>query len=377
MEKILNFCEISGSSVKKYKGKRKYVATGDILDNEIIKFEEVDYEHKPSRANQNVEIGNVLFAKMKDTIKVISITENNVDYIYSTGFYIIKPKNSVLTEFLYWLFNSPYFNKNKNKYCKGATQKALNNEGLSKIEINKLPTIEEQKNIVKQLDKVQEIINIRKEQIKALDELIKSQFIEMFGSVYDNKDNYPIKELDYYTSMITYGLTIRPKFIEKGIDLISAREINSGIIDYNKSPKISEEDYNKLSNKSKPKKNEILFSKTGTIGLCAIIEDDRKFAITQNAARIVPKKNINSKWLLHYLRTDDIQNYCKRQVKGNAVKDFQIQDMKKIPILDCPIDRQNQFAYIVEQINKKKNELQKSLEEIKKLQESLMNKYFE
>ena len=49
MEKILDFCEISGSSVKRYEGKRKYIATGDVLDNKIISFEEVDYEHKPSR----------------------------------------------------------------------------------------------------------------------------------------------------------------------------------------------------------------------------------------------------------------------------------------------------------------------------------------
>ena len=80
--------------------------------------------------------------------------------------------------------------------------------------------------------------------------------------------------------------------------------------------------------------------------------------------------------MLYYLRTDEIQNYCKRQAKGNAVKDFQIQDMKKIPILDCELNKQDVFVRIVEQIDKHKFEIQETLNDLQKLYESLMNKYF-
>ena len=182
MEKILDFCEISGSSVKRYEGKRKYIATGDVLDNKIISFEEVDYEHKPSRANQNAEIGDVIFAKMQNTKKVIIITKENVNNIYSTGFYVMKPKENVTSKFLFWLFNSKKFNYDKDKNCKGATQKAINNEGLNKIEIKILPTIQEQLEIINKLDKIQQIIDIRKEQIEELDKLIKSQCVEILGN---------------------------------------------------------------------------------------------------------------------------------------------------------------------------------------------------
>ena len=177
-EKILSFCNISGNSVKDYQESRKYIATGDIVNNKICSYTEVEYKNKPSRANQEAELGDVLFAKMKETRKVICITEDNVDCIYSTGFYVIKPKKSVLTEYLYWLFNSSNFNRNKDKLCKGATQKALNNEGLKKIAIKKLPPIEEQKNIVSKLNKISGLINSKMEQLELLDELIKSQFVE-------------------------------------------------------------------------------------------------------------------------------------------------------------------------------------------------------
>lgn len=175
----------------------------------------------------------------------------------------------------------------------------------------------------------------------------------MFGTYIDNKNNFEINKLEDYTTMITYGLTVRPEFISEGIDLISARELSNGFINFSSSPKISEDDYNKLSEKAKPHKNEILFSKTGTIGYCALVEEEKKFAVTQNAARIV-LKDVNPKWMLYYLRTDEIQTYCKRQAKGNAVKDFQIQDMKKIPILSCDIELQNKFVKIAEQIDKQK-----------------------
>ena len=176
---------------------------------------------------------------------------------------------------------------------------------------------------------------------------------------------------------MTYGLTVRPEYIDKGIDLVSAREIHKGYVAYDEAPKISEEDFAKLSEKGKPQKFDILFSKTGSIGHCALVEDDRSFAITQNAARIGLKLDlINPIWLLYYLRMDFIQDWCKGHAKGNAVKDFQLQDMKIIPLFDCPMELQKQFADFVHQIHKLKLQVKKSLDETQVLFDSLMQQYF-
>ena len=77
-KRILDFCSISGEAVKKYNGRKKYIATGDIIDNKINSYTEVEFSNKPSRANQIAKVGDVLFAKMKNTQKVISINEENV-----------------------------------------------------------------------------------------------------------------------------------------------------------------------------------------------------------------------------------------------------------------------------------------------------------
>lgn len=240
-----------------------------------------------------------------------------------------------------------------------------------------LPEASTQEEIVYVLDKIDDLIHLRKQQLDKLDQLVKSRFVEMFGDPTVNEKGWPIIPLEAVTTIITYSLTVRPEYQEVGIDLISAKELHKGYVDYSNAPKISAEDYNKLSDKAKPQKYDILFSKTGSIGHCAVISENRAFAITQNAARIgLHFEKVNPLWLLHYLRMDFIQNWCKEHAKGNAVKDFQLQDMKMIPLFDCSMELQDQFAAFVAQVDKSKLTIQQGLDKLETLRTSLMQQYF-
>ena len=379
MEKILNFCEISGSSVKIYEGKRKYIATGDILNNKIISFEEVDYKNKPSRANQNVEIGDVIFAKMQNTKKVIIITKENVDNIYSTGFYVIKPKKNVTSEFLFWLFNSKKFNDDKDKNCKGATQKAINNEGLNKIAINTLPTIQEQLKIVSKLDKVQEIIDIREKQIEQLDELIKSQFVEMFGDTNIVKSN---EKTELKTIMISAnnGMARRGNDSD-GSMVLRLVELQRNYIDYSNVNKIILKDNEKK--KYLLAEGDILFARVNgnpdNVGRCAYYKDIGEDVYHND--HIIRVKfdlhKINPIYLCTLLNDEYGRKEFKNKIKTSAGQYTISQDgVERVKIPLPPIELQNKFAEFVKKIDKQKFEIQNSLEEMEKLQESLMNKYF-
>ena len=378
-EKILSFCNISGNSVKDYQGSRKYIATGDIVNNKICSYTEVEYKNKPSRANQEAELGDVLFAKMKETRKVICITEDNVDCIYSTGFYVIKPKQSVLTEYLYWLFNSSNFNRNKDKLCKGATQKALNNEGLKKIAIKKLPIIEEQKNIVSKLNKISGLINSKMEQLELLDELIKSQFVEMFGDVGKNDRNWK------YTTL-GKECFLNPKKSE-------LKNMNENFeVSFVAMPSVSENgniDTNIIKKYDDVKKgftyfaeNDVLFAKitpcmeNGKGAVAVGLKNKIGFGSTEFHV-LRPKENINSVWLYTLTAMKSFRIEAERKMTGSA-------GQKRVPISFFetynlglpPIELQNQFADIVKQIDKQKFEIDKSLKEMQELYESLMEKYF-
>ena len=284
----------------------------------------------------------------------------------------LLPKDNVLPKYLYYVVGHMHLEK----YFSGATIPHIYFKDYKSEEFN-YDSLDKQKNIVEILGRCEKVISARKRELELLDSLIKARFVEMFGDPASNEKHWLVKDLETVTTIVTYGLTVRPEYIDDGVDLVSARELHKGFVAYEEAPKISEEDFEKLSDKGKPQINDILFSKTGSIGHCALVKDEKSFAITQNAARIGLKTElVNPLWLLYYLRMDYIQDWCKGHAKGNAVKDFQLQDMKVIPIFDCSIELQNQFAAFVNQVDKSKVVVQKALDETQLLFDSLMQKYF-
>ncbi len=322
------------------------------------------------------QVDDILLAK-NGTTGVAAIVDRDIVFDIYVSLALLRPKDIVYPKYLLYFINSPIAKRQFNKGLKGIGVPNLHLSTIRKTEL-KLPDINKQKEISNIFDVITAIIEKRQKQLEDFDTLIKSRFVEMFGDPCDNGKGWDIIVLDDVSPIVTYGLTRRPKFIDEGIDVISAREIRSGIVDFESSPKISEEDFENLSVKAKPVKNEILFSKTGSIGHCALIETDKRFAVTQNAARIALNLEvINPIWMLTYLRTSYIQDWCNRHAKGNAVKDFQIQDIKRIPLFSCPLNLQEEFANFIKHTDKLKVEVQTSLNETQMLFNSLMQTYFE
>ena len=205
-ENLLEVSKINDKTVDKFIGTQKYIPTGGIDYNKIVESEEVTFESKPSRANRKVEIGDILVTKMKDTVKVLKITEENSEKnIFSTGFCTLKANPEILdSDYFYYVLISEVFQEQKNKYSKGATQKAINNTGLKKIKIP-VPPIETQKQIVEALDKAQKLIDARKEQIKLLDDLIESIFYDMFGDPVKNDKGWEVTALKKHIMNIESG----------------------------------------------------------------------------------------------------------------------------------------------------------------------------
>lgn len=223
-------------------------------------------------------------------------------------------------------------------------RRSISFASLGKLEIP-VPPLSEQRRIAAILDQAEALRAKRRQAIAKLDELGRSIFLEMFGDPVRNSKNLPIDRLESVLTLITYGLTVRPDYIENGIPLISAKEIRSGYIDFESAPNISEDDFENLSDKSKPIKGDILFSKTGSIGHCALVEATRKFAVSQNAARLTFNGDlIDIKYALYYFRTDSIQALAQSSARGNAVKYLQLGVMKEFPFPLPPLSLQREFT---------------------------------
>ena len=382
MMNLLDICKIGGSSVKKFDGTRKYIATGDIIDNEIASYELVNYNNKPSRANVEIKNSDVLFAKMKDTVKVLKANENNINNIYSTGFYCMTPNDNVLHEYLYYYFKSESFNSQKNKNCTGATQKAINNEGLKKIKIKFLPGLEEQNKIVKELSCVERLITIKNEEVNKLNLLVKSQFVEMFGCKQDGFKCPTIQFSECVSNMLKgpFGSDIKKTlYVPKAEDTykvyiqVNAIQKDENLGDYY----ISKEYFDSKMYKFEVKPLDYIITCDGTLGKLLRLDDNmEKGIISASLLKITLNEKISYKyfeevWNQYMLGelSKDIRNACLTHLPSAKV----------IGSLHIPLpskELQDKYTKIVEQIDKQKFEFEKSLKKLQELQESLMQEYF-
>ena len=283
----------------------------------------------------------------------------------------IIPKIDINIEFLKYLLNGN-LNTIISKSHGGVGLKHITKSELEKIVVH-IPEIKKQEYMVKTLNQTLEIINNKKNQLKELDILIKSQFVEMFEN-----EKYPKKTLNELTNKITDGSHNPPTGIaeNEGYMMLSSQNIINNSINYENVRFLKKEDFEKENLRTNLNRGDVLLTIVGTVGRTAIITDETNITLQRSVAVLKPTKEINSIYLVGAINSDDVIRQLNKGAKGVAQKGIYLNDIKKILIAVPPIELQNQFAEIVKQIDKQKFEIENSLKEMQEIYESLMEKYF-
>lgn len=297
-------------------------------------------------------------------------------------FKVLNPKVTNIKYFM-WFLKSSLFKMQLSRLITGSAQLNFGPSHLKKIKID-MPIKSEQDNIVNKLDKVQEIIDLRKKQIEELDELIKSQFVDMFGDPFENKNNYEFLSFDNFMERcVDIGSNGANKVVVEHLNMkdtedyaLLVRTLNFTSNDFKNNVKyISKEAY-EFFKKSQVYGGEIIFNKIGSAGINFLMPRlNRPVSLGLNQIMITPK-DINTRYLYDFLNTEYGKYQINSRVNGAVTKSIQKTELKKILIMQPPISKQNEYVYLVEQIDKQKLMIEKSLKETEKLQESLMNRYF-
>ncbi|ENJ6607979.1 restriction endonuclease subunit S [Pseudomonas aeruginosa] len=307
---------------------------------------EISSAEAPSRARQLVVAGDVLVATVRPNLNGVAVVPAELNgATASTGYCVLRAdeKNLHGRYLFHWVQTGSFVEDMMSK-ATGANYPAVSDKIVKESKIP-LPPLPEQKRIAAILDKADAIRRKRQQAIQLADDFLRAVFLDMFGDPVTNPKGWDTCKCEALTSLVTYGLTVRPEYHEEGIPLISAREIRTGELDFESCPKISRSDFDALSEKGRPKKDDILFSKTGSIGHCAIVKSELDFAVTQNAARIVPNKEVcDPIFLLAFMRTNYFYDLANKEAKGNAVKDLQLGIMKDFPMYIPPISLQKKFV---------------------------------
>ena len=255
-------------------------------------------------------------------------------------------KTKVSSEFIFWLLKG----KNDELNCKGtgSTFKAIGRKVLEEILV---PDIELKKQIEYSeiIEKVYAIIQIRKQEILKLDELIKARFVEMFGDPkYNKSDLVKIGEIGALTSGGTPSRA-KPEYFEGDIRWYSAGELNSLYLP---------DSVEHISQMALQQSSAKLFNKgTLMIGMydtaafkMGILTEDS--SSNQACANLNPRQGFNIVWL--YYLFDIMKPVFLQERQGVRQKNLSLSKIKEFEVPFAPFELQNQFADFVKQVDKSK-----------------------
>lgn len=293
--------------------------------------------------------------------------------------YIIESndKNKLTVPYLYYFLES-YIEILRNQSI-GGIIKYIKLGNLTNALIP-VPSIAEQIEVVKILDKAKSIINNRRTQLEKLDLLVKARFVEMFGTLQENPNNHPITTIEKVCSLIKDGTHQTPEYtdnIEEGYKFLSSKDVMSQKIDWSNIKYIPKSLHEKLYSTLKPQKNDILMSKNGVnYGVAAVNDTEEVFDIYVSLALLRPLDIINPVFFRCIINNPDTKMQFDGSIKGIGVPNLHLGEIKKTKILLPPIKLQTQFADFVKQVDKSKVVVQKELEKAQILFDSLMQEYF-
>ena len=212
----------------------------------------------------------------------------------------------------------------------------------------------EQKEIVKRLDKVKLVIDLRKAELQQLDELVKSRFVEMFGDVTLNPNGYPVKKFESISTLITDGEHATPRRTTKGIYLLSARNILNHKLQLSDVDYIDEEEYNRIARRVVPQAGDILVSCSGSIGRCCVVPSGLRFQMVRSTALIRFYDTINPIFAEWLITSDELQRQIMQAATQSSQANLFQGKIRKLYGFIPPIDLQNDFAEFVKQVDKSK-----------------------
>ena len=354
-----------------------FVAMPDVSEDGKINVDTHRTYGEVKKGFTNFKEGDVLFAKITPCMEngkgaLATGLENGLGF-GSTEFHVLRPDAAiVLGQWLYYLTSWSAFRKDAERHMTGsAGQKRVPKSFLEKYEVD-LPTIDDQKYQVLQLNRIRKIIDTRQQQLSALDDLIKARFVEMFG---DPVSKQGPKEKLSETGKVYTGNTPSmkiPEYYESdGIPFIKPGDIaESGVtIVQHVGAFISEK--GRDAARVMPK-GSVLVTCIGTIGKVGIAAQES--CCNQQINFIIPNDRYNPIYLAHCLSF--FKDALADMANAPVVPIINKSQFSALEIPTVSKIEQDSFAFFVSQVDKSKFVVQKALDETQVLFDSLMQEYF-
>lgn len=307
---------------------------------------------------QMIKEGDIIVAASSGSLSVVgkaAQARNDIGMSFGAFCKLIRPSDKVDAKYIGYYFQSPKYRRTISSLANGANINNIKNEHIDELVIQ-LPPLETQKKIVEALDKAQALIDARKEQIRLMDELVKSRFVEMFGDPILNNKNFEVK-LGENVYKLSNGKTVPTE-----------KRNNSGIPAYG-------------GNGISWYTDEVLFDEdTVVVGRVGFQSGNVHFVkgplwITDNAMYISELFDDEYKLEFLYALMEHI-DFSRFQDAGDLKKVTQ-KPFMEMKYIKPPIALQEEYLQFCDQVDKLTLDVQKNFDHLNKLYNSIQQSYFD
>ena len=272
-------------------------------------------------------------------------------YVTGNAMCLDDMRSDIYMEYLYYCLKHYNFNN----VISGSAQPQITRQGMEKIYVT-IGSHNEQMDIVDKLKKVENVIGLRKRELKQLDTLVKSRFAEMFGDPIRNPKGWKVVTIGDIVTEVRYG-TSKPAVEGGKYPYLRMNNLTAdGHLDLNdlKYIDISDDEVEKCV----VRKGDVLFNRTNSIdlvGKTAVFDLQDDMVIAGYIIRVRLNEKILPEVLSQYMNLEALKDILRSMAKG-AVNQANInaQELQSIRVYVPDIELQKQFVEMKDQVDKSK-----------------------
>ena len=353
-------------------GEYEWISIADLskCDKYISQTKEKITKKAVEESGIHIIPADTVIMSFKLSIGKVAITQKALFSNEAIMAFIDKKVVSISPQYAFYLFSAQNWDAGTNRAVMGST---LNKATLSQYRVL-IHDVQTQAEIVERLDKLSDLIRHRRQELQKLDDLVKSQFIEMFGG-YSLRDRKPdwvkIKAVAEVVGGST-PKTDRAEYWDGGFNWVTPAELKEDDYIVTKTQRtLTEDGINSCSLRRLPI-GTVLLSSRAPIGKVAIAGIE--MYCNQGFKNLICSRELNPLYIYALLKYNS--NYLNSLGRGATFKEISKSIVENIYIPVPEIDRQNEFARFVEQTDKSKFRIKQNLEKLEILYKSLLQEYF-
>ncbi len=350
------------------------ISSVDNTEKRIVSIQCTPAQEAPSRAKQLLEVGDILVSTVRPNLNAVAMVEQQTDNLLvgSTGYCVLRCNDSIDKRYVFHFCQSPYFIDDMTSQATGASYPAVSSGIVKSSTIPDHP-IEKQKQIADRLDKVSELIALRKEQLAKLDQLVKSQFIELMDAA-ELSEETTIEQITERVKVGFVGTCEKYYTDDSGIPMLRTGNITDRGIDMSDLKYVTAE-FHEKNKKSQIRSGDLLIARHGSNGQANVYDGPEAQCL--NAVVIVPNSAIaKSVFLAGLINSPNVKEQIERTLVGSTQHVVNTKSIANLVVRIPQLIVQEQYKAFVEQTDKSKLAIQQSLDKLELLKKSLMQEYF-